>query len=492
MVGKQKYIMKINHYIALWLFMFATLVSCEPRHLEDNLLESTVYFSRSGLREADFYDVEGTFDYAFYAVNAGYFKGGSTITLRVDPDAITSYNQDNSTGLKELPSDCYTLIKQSGTIDAEKDTSGFQIRFDCEKLKTLSKESDYSDLNQYVVPLVLDADGDIKANRTLNMLLIRPKMKPISVIAVSAGEVNVDKAALTGTLTFEFPVKTSITNSWQTTFHIVKGDEAVDLVNKSLLNRGTLSAYSTLKATPADAYTVEFEKTIQPGTSLSTIKLHVDATKVPEGCSAIVLWLDGATILGGNVSVEGKQYMIVNLLNVPAINTSTAVSPSDVKADANFLGKYLAQYGYTVLPRSGWAFSPDSYHNNSYPNIMDANTGSIWENRYNDAAGSVGPKSTLPFNAIFDLGEIRTFTGIELWRRAHATYVSDLRALEIYVSDDKVNWKYVTKIDYGTAKDQRAMYNIVNKVSARYLNLYVTQSNRSNSVSIAEFYLWDK
>ncbi|MBL1409248.1 BT_3987 domain-containing protein [Sphingobacterium faecale] len=484
--------MNIKQFIAPWLFLLTLVVSCEQSHLEDNLLESTVYFSRAGLRDVNFYDVEGKFNYSFYAVNAGYNKGTTTMNVRKDSEVLTKYNEENGASLIELPADCYQITLSNGTVTPERDTSRFSIQFDCEKLKLLSQNADYSDLDQYVVPLSLNGDGDIEINKTLNQLLIRPKMKQIAVVATKAGEVTVSKAEITGVLTFEFPVKTSIENKWETTFSIVKGNEAVDLINNSLLNRGSLRAYSSLKATPTEAYSVEFENTIQPGTSTSTIKLQIEAAKVPEGCSSIVVWLDGANILGEHVAVEGKQYMIVNLQNVPNINTSSLVSPSDVGADANYLGKYLAQFGYTILPRIGWTFSPDSYNANSYPNILDGNTASIWENRYNDATGSVGPKSTLPFNAIFDLGQPKIFNGIELWRRANATYVSDLRTFEIYVSDDKQNWKYITTIDYGTGKDQRAMYMFINQVSARYINLYVTQSNRSNSVSIAEFHLWNK
>lgn len=484
--------MRINQFIVPWLFLLTLAVSCEPSHLEDNLLESTVYFSRAGLRDANFYDIEGKVNYDFYAVNAGYNKGTTTVNVRKDLEVLAKYNVDNGTSLRELPADCYEIKLQSGNVTADKDTSRFSIQFDCEKLKLLSQKSDYSDLDQYVVPLLLNGEGEIGVNEVLNTLLIRPRMKQITVVAAKAGEVTVSKAELTGTLTFEFPVKTSIENKWETNFNIVKGNEAVDLVNNSLLNRGSLKAYSTLKATPAEAYSVEFDKTIQSGTSVSTVKLRIEAGKVPEGCSAIVIWLEGASILGEHVAVEGKQYMIVNLQNVPAVSTVNLVSPSDASADANYLGKHLTSYGYTILPRTGWIFSPDSYNANSYPNIMDGNTSTIWENRYNDAAGSVGPKSTLPFNAILDLGQSRTFNGMELWRRANATYVSDLRGFEIYVSDDKQSWKYVTSVDYGTGKDQRAMYMFINQVNARYVNLYVTQSNRSNSISIAELYLWNK
>ncbi len=483
--------MKINKYIALLLLAFTLILGCERRHLEDNLLESTVYFSRGGLQEVLFYDIEGTFDYNFYAVNAGYFRGTTEVSVDKDVSGLDKYNKDNETNLKELPSDCYSITKNKGMITEKEDATQFTIQFICEKLQALSQKSDYSDLKEYVVPLLLSTDGGIKASNELNMLFLNPSMKKMAVSAVSPGEVTVTKSEISGTLTFEFPVKTMIENQWETTFRILTGDEAVNKLNSTLLSRGTLEAYSALMATPSDAYSVEFEDMAKPGTSTIVMTVDIDASKVPDGCSSIVLWLDGATVLGQETAVEGVPYLIIHLQNVMQVSTAGIISITDVNSDSNYLGKYLEKYGYNALPLTGWTFSPESYHGSTNKNVLDGKTNTIWENRYNDTAGSVGPKSSLPFNVIIDLSGPQTFSAIELWRRSHATYVSDLRGFEIYVSDDNQAWRYVTTVDYGTTRDQRAMYNFFPEVTARYVNLYMTKSNRSNAVSIAELYLWN-
>lgn len=495
MVGKlnTEMMMKTYKYIVPFMVVLSTILGCERRHLEDNLLESTVYFSRSGLQSASFYDVEGTYEYPLFAANTGYFPGETHVFVSKEATVLNTYNQENGTSLKELPSDCYLITEGKGKITKEERVSRFGIQFDCDKLRALSQEADYSDLEDYVVPLQLTTDGGIKASEQGNMILVRPQMKQMTVSVVSPGEVTVAKSDIVGTLTFEFPVKTTLENRWITTFKTLTGNEAIDRMNTTLLSRGSLKAYSALTAMPSDAYTITFDDTIHPGTSTATMTVKVDATKVPEGCTSIVLWLEGAAILGEEVSVEGMPYMIIHFQNVAPISTVGLIpaNSANTTVDGPYLGKYLEGFGYTVIPRTGWIFSPDSYHNNSYPNAIDGSTTTIWENRYNDNAGSVGPK-TLLFNAIVDLGQVRTFNAIELWRRAHATYISDLRAFEIYISDDQINWKYVTTIDYGTATNQRAMYNVFQKVNARYVNLYMTRSNRSAAVSIAELFLWNK
>ena len=246
--------------------------------------------------------------------------------------------------------------------------------------------------------------------------------------------------------------------------------------------------------TPSAAYTIDFENTIQPGTSAATATVTVDATMIPAGCSSIAFYLEGATVAGEHAPIDGTPYMIIHFQNVDPISIEglIEVSNNNDQKDDLYLGKHLTSLGYTALSRDSWIFSPDSYHNNSYPNAIDGKTNSHWENRYNDNANSSGPKGYLPFNAILDLGSVQDFTAIEIWRRMHATYVKDLREYELYVSDDKINWKYVTTIDYGTGVEQRAMYNVFQKVSGQYINLYMTRSNRGANVSIAEIFVWDK
>lgn len=486
--------MRIHKYILLSIMTLTTLVACEPNHLEDNLLDSVVYFSRSGVNSVLFYDAEEIYDYSFYAVNAGYYKGETKVSITKDASIIDKYNQENETSLKELPADCYTILEDDGQITKDKSTCTFKIRFDCDKLRSLSQVSDYSDLADYVVPMVLTSDGDIAASDKLNTLLLHPDMKQISVAAVTSGEVTVQKSDINGTLVYEFPVKTSTDNKWETVFNILSGENATQYINSSLLKRGTLSAYSALVPTPSDAYTIDFDNTINPGTSIATMTVTVDATKIPAGCSSIALYLEGATVAGSMAPVAGTPYFIIHFQNVEPMSIAGLIDISSNTAgkDATYLGKYLTTLGYTVIPRTGWVFSPDSYQANSYPNAIDGNTSSHWENRYNDNSGSVGPKSSLPFNAILDLGSVQSFSAIELWRRMNATYVKDLRGYELYVSDDKMNWKYVTTIDYGTGAEQRAMYNAIAKVSGRYVNFYITKSNRSANVSIAELFLWNK
>ncbi len=486
--------MKIHKYISLSIITLTMLVACEPSHLDDNLFDSVVSFSRSGVNSVLFYDVEGTYDYSFYAVNAGYYKGETNVTIVKDNEILNKYNEDYQTSYKELPADCYTILETKGQITEDGRTCKFDIRFDCDKLRDLAEEVDYSDLENYIIPLSLTTDGNIGVSDKSNTMFIQPDMRRISVVAETSGEVTVQKEEIKGTLEYKFSVKTAIDNQWETVFDILSGDAAVQHINGSLIKRASLNTYSALMPVPSDAYTIEVENTILPGTSVATTTVKVDASKIPAGCSSIAFYMKGATVAGEDAPIDGTPYMIIHFQNADPISIAGLIevaNNNDGKDDL-YLGKHLQSLGYTALSRNGWVFSPDSYHNNSYPNAIDGKTNSNWENRYNDNANSSGPKSYLPFNAILDLGSAQDFTAIEIWRRMHATYVKDLREFELYVSDDKVNWKYVTTIDYGTGAEQRAMYNVFQKVNARYINLYVTRSNRGANVSIAEIFVWDK
>ncbi|MBB4037867.1 hypothetical protein GGR21_003788 [Dysgonomonas hofstadii] len=484
--------MKIHKYISLSIMMLSMLTACEPSHLNDNLLDSKVSFSRGGINSVLFYDVEGTFTHSFYAVNPGYFEGETKVTITKSTEILNKYNEDNETALKELPADCYTILNAEGQITKDGRACKFDIRFDCDKLRDLSQVEDYSDLADYIVPFLLTTDGGIDVNEDLSTVLFHPDMRRILVSILEPGDTIVQKKDIKGTLEYKIFIKPATDNNWESIFDVTSGDAAIQYINESLIKRASLSAYSALTPMPSEAYTIDFTNVINLGTHVATMTVKVDASKIPEGCFSIACYLNGATIAGEDVPIEGKPYRIINFQNVDPISTVGKVPVDKNNDDESYLGKYLTDFGYTALSRSGWVFSPESYHNNSYSNAIDGNTGSNWENRYNDNANSAGPKSTLPFNAILDLGSVQDFTAIEIWRRMHATYVKDLRGYEIYVSDDKENWKYVTTIDYGTEAEQRAMYNIFQKVSGRYINLYITRSNRSANVSFAEIFIWNK
>ena len=485
--------MKIHKYISFPIMLLTMLTACESSHVDDNLLDSTVYFSRSGVvHSVLFYDAEETHDYTFYAVNAGFYEGATTASIVKDATIIDKYNNENGTTLKELPADCYTLVNSESQITKDERSCSFDIRFDCEKLSDLSQVSDYSDLEDYVVPLLLKTDGSIAANDELNTMFIHPDMRQVSVSVESIrNDTIIPKSRLDGTIKYEFSVKTAIENKWEVEFDVLSGDDAIQYINSNLIKRGGLSAYSSLVSPPAEAYTVEFDNTINPGTSAMKVTITVDGTKLPEGYSSIALYLNSATVAGVDAPIEGAQHMIINMRNVDVISTEGLVEVDKNTDEGIYLGKYLENFGYTILPRTDWIFTPDSYHGSTQGRAIDEDTGSQWENRYRDDSGG-GPKSYLPFNAILDLGSVQTINAIELWRRRHATYVKDLREYELYVSDDKVNWTYVTTIDYGIEAKQRAMCDIIPKVSAQYVNFYITKSNRSANVSIAELFLWNK
>lgn len=356
--------MKVLKYIILVFIGLVMLIACEPSHLEDNLPDSVVYFSRSGVVSAIVYDAEETSEYSFYAVNAGYFGGQTDVVATMDLSAIDKYNLENNTTLEALPTDCYNIIEQKGTIADDRNTCKFRVLFNNEKLKQLSQKEDYSDLQNYAIPFVLTSDGGIAVNEKLNTLLIRPDMRQVSVFINTSNEITVPRSEIKDALTFEFNIAVSTDNKWETTFDILTGESAAEYVNQNLIKRGKLAAYSALIPISANDYTVTIDETIHPGTSVSKVIITIDAAKVPEGFSSIALFLKEATVAGESVPIDGLQHMIVNFQNVAPVSSVGVVSVLDREKDALYLGKYLQNYGYTVIPRTKWTFAPESYQNN--------------------------------------------------------------------------------------------------------------------------------
>ena len=140
----------------IFLYVLSALlfaVSCEPDHKEDHLPAAGVYFINFGLQKAPIFDTQKTLTYPVYAYCGGFYDADPVVEVRVDEAAMVRFNDENYTSYKVLPRDCYSLDITQVKMNRKK--AVFNIVFNVEKLLALSTKDDYSDIQEYLVPLSL-------------------------------------------------------------------------------------------------------------------------------------------------------------------------------------------------------------------------------------------------------------------------------------------------------------------------------------------------
>lgn len=416
------------------------LTACEKDHRNDNLVDPRVYIVNNGAQTATYYDVEETLDYNIYAYSSGYFGQASEVKIVLDPDAIEAFNAANGSSYSLLGEDCYQIIKSSGSITAEGRRATLSVRLDCQKIMQLPQ------MNDYVIPFRLTAAGT-EVNEELNTILVNPRMQETEVLVRNAGLVESDLSAADAN-TLEFVTYTEFNNKWDTESTYDHGNDVLAEYNAA---NGT--QYIPL---PADSYTfTEGQLTAEHNEAVSTIK--VDKSKL---------------------STDRYYTLAVKLKS----NSKFKISE-----------KNTVLFHISLLPiadnRKEWKLILcSSYYTGRGPELMiDGDLVTRWESRYNNTGqGDINPDEAA---TVWDMGKTYYWCGMTLVRRSDS-YVTDLRAGYVELSDDGENWTKAQDFDFGdkTNTSTTGTYSTEQwTVSGRYIRLAVNASNRNKLYSVSEF-----
>lgn len=444
--------MKLINIYASILLLCTVLISCEKRHVDDNIPSSVINLTRAGVIDVEFYDVVGTYVHTVYATNAGFKDGGNTkVNLVVSEESLNSYNAENQTNLKLLPAIAYIMKSSAQNVTPESKSAAFDIEFNCIELAKLGS------LDDYVLPVSLITEGSLSSNPKMSFSLIHPnmlaaelKMKTIGLKEVSLDTIDTDE------LVYIFDVFTEFDNKWETEFEIVNGQDAIMAYNA--LNN---TIYQSL---PTNAYTIEPISKLVPGESLKSFKVKINKLAIPSGVYSLGIQLRSAQMNGAPIEVKNNNIAVIRFANG---NTKTRAA------------------------RTGWSIqSYDSQGGANYATlILDGNHATFWQPAW--LATHEGVR-VLPYSMVVNLGSEIAVDGFEIWRRPDqsALYSSDLKAGYFDVSSDGVNWKRATNFDCGpiTTKNAGPLYFYSETVMARYVRITITESNRLNNSNIAEFY----
>ena len=431
--------MKMRH-ILLPLAGALLLAACEKDHRNDNLTDPRVYIVNNGVQTATFYDVEETLDYNIYAYSSGFFGQMSDVGISLAPELIEEHNLTYGSSYTLLGEEYYQIVKGSGTITPEGRRATMTVRLNCAEIMKLQNMRDY------VIPFRLTATGT-ELNEELGTILVNPLMQVTEVLARNAGVQECDLSAENADR-LEFVAYTEFDNKWDSEIEYEHGDALLAAYNAE---HGT--SYIPL---PESAYTFT-PADLKAGKTEAVSTIDIDKA----GLSADRYYTLAVKLKSNSKFMIGERNTVLFHLALLPIRDN----------------------------RSQWKLVLcSSYYTGRGPELMiDGDPATRWESRYNNTGqGDINPDEA---STVWDMGRSYYWCGVTLVRRGDS-YVTDLRAGYIELSDDGQTWTKAQDFDFGdkTNTATTGSYSFEQwTASGRYVRLVANASNRNKLYSLSEF-----
>lgn len=457
-----------------------SLAACDNSDYElDNLIpdkyKRVVCIQNEQRTDLELFDVGFELDTEITVLRSGGDPSleAATSLVAMTQDELSEFNPE----YKLLDPSLYTIASKINFAPNER-YKIVSLAFSSEAIKEMKENCNDG---TYYAALKLQQEGETTVDTDKYYILRRIVVKDATIdFGLSSGVVNMntEKSSFTVSLPFN---NTAFDIAWDLEVENVFNDteESKELGN-------SLAAKYARKGMPLEAF-VTTESAMEPGVNSLTYSISM-----PEGTPYGVYWL--------------KVKLSNPTLNEAPIATTTgedveAVIRYEYMPDVTVSGLLTALNGSaTALDRTGWVFQPESVQNSNPPTLaLDGDLGNFWENRWGD--GGYGPRSSLPFNAVLDMGSKQKINILEPWRRSGG-YVTDTKTIEIYAAEtvDYSNREsiqygdltYIGTVEFGnTSNTRQGQLFALDPVETRYLIMRFTGSNRNGScISLAEIGAW--
>ncbi len=223
--------------------------SCEKRHVNDNLYDSSVCIINNGLQPVTLYDLEGkTHSFSINAYCSGFYDANPNVRLVYNmPGVLDAYNAENGTSYRLLPENCYKL--DSRHLLMSDNRVSFIVTFDCDKIAALTDNPSYNDIQDYVIPYTLVSETEEVANprvEDVGNIFIKPELKAMTfnLEGPTSSEVRLEGEWYY----MPFKLSTAVENKWD----VAHGFE-MEFSNQDGVELGQ-DQYSVITSSEADAF----------------------------------------------------------------------------------------------------------------------------------------------------------------------------------------------------------------------------------------------
>lgn len=455
-----------------------SLAACDNSDYElDNLIpdkyKRVVCIQNEQRTDLELFDVGFELDTEITVLRSGGDPSleAATSLVAMTQDELSEFNPE----YKLLDPSLYTIASKINFAPNER-YKIVSLAFSSEAIKEMKENCNDG---TYYAALKLQQEGETTVDTDKYYILRRIVVKDATIdFGLSNGVVNMnpEKSSFTVSLPFN---NTAFDIAWDLEVENVFNDteESKELGNQ-------LDAKYARKGMPLEAFATT-DAAMAPGVNSLTYSISM-----PEGTPYGVYWL--------------KVKLSNPTLNEAPIATTTgedveAVIRYEYMPDVTVSGLLTALNGSaTALDRTGWVYCPESCQNgNPASYTLDGDLGNFWENRWGDGYGP----TSLPFNAVLDMGSKQKINILEPWRRSGG-YVTDTKTIEIYAAEtvDYSNREsiqygdltYIGTVEFGnTSNTRQGQLFALDPVETRYLIMRFTGSNRNGScISLAEIGAW--
>jgi len=223
-----------------------------------------------------------------------------------------------------------------------------------------------------------------------------------------------------------------------------------------------------------------------------------------EDAGIVIYWKDSGESLGVRLKYTNNEN-VEKVINVSSTDETTLITDAVQGADFTYITFYkpeensmdifeakekIQNFPFPNLDRTGWIVKDvtseesvgEGAGNGVASCVLDGNYETFWHSQWKDG------NHPLPHSFVIDMKEIYEVGGIEVARRSGNNV--DTRKLKIDISENGIDFATVGEIDYGdsnnNARDKTVLFQAI---QARYVKIWVTESNNSANASIAEIFI---
>ena len=419
--------MKYNK-LAILLTILMLCWSCED-HRMDNLSESKVYLTKSGIIQEISFPIGEDYTAQLWATKSGILPSTAEVKYELSPSFLDSINTLNGTKHVILPSQCYSIGTTNFSLGENDRTAKFSFTYSPEKIRSLTA---LPAGQFYALPFKITSVGvDVLAEKQYSLVLFDVRKPILEVllnyntgIPIVLDTINDNSADI---VRFSLPVGCRHDNNTNVNFTMGVDPSGLDAYNTS--NNEDFQLLSTTSYTAPAANTI-----LSKGNTSIYVEYLLDRKKLSLG-----------------------KYLL------PVVISSASPYEIDtVKKRANF----GFVYSDPKLDKTGWVQTADCSPSNAAhlpDNLFDNNISTYWQNS----------ASTVPAFISIDMKKQARISEIGLY--AAVAFFKTPKTVSFATSADNVTW---TTVGGGNFKSitQLQTWRVTSSI-ARYVRMTITEKN---------------
>ena len=405
---------------------------------EDNrmnwMVDDKVYFINNDFqKEAIFNTGSATYRAAIYKSGVG--QQPAEVSIVVDESLLSTYNEENGTQYKALPSAMYTM-PATCSLSKDEERTYLEIKFDTQKIIDLQGE----EVSEYVLPIRLKSENGIAIDETKSVLLLAPVVDQPCLIFDPFGNNTVKKTVTADGLddvVLTTTVKTNYENEDDLTFTVE--------VDPSLASTGVA---------PSDSYILHAEEFSLPaGTNSKELSITIKRNAFVDKDGN---WKFGDYVLPLRITSVSKYY------------TDETESVQFFKFEV--VAKELSRTNWFIIDWNSCICEEPNYADlgRTPEKMLDGDESTFWGSKWD------APKP-LPYYFIFDMQEEFTLFRLAIVKPNTDAWRGLMKNGYFETSSDNVTWTRLSDWVMESNDPRTHLYDIP-ATKARYIRLVITDA----------------